>query len=177
MNRYTTAAIATIALSGSIYVAKHLESCDTLTLHPKHNLYCIKVKARDTIRNPILADLVIAQAILESNLGGKPSGLALKGNNLFGIKGKGTCGSIKMQTWEVIRGKKVTVMADFAKFCTLEDGLQKRKAMFDLPRYKNLYQATSFEDAANRIRKSGYATDPAYSKKLVEIYNEYIKNK
>lgn len=39
-----------------------------------------------------------AQACLESNWGN--SGLATKGKNLFGIKGKGPAGSITMPTYE-----------------------------------------------------------------------------
>lgn len=60
------------------------------------------------------ASLTIAQATLESNWG--TSGLALQVNNLFGIKGKGTAGSVEMPTTEVVNGKAVMVAASFRKY-------------------------------------------------------------
>ncbi|WP_423231236.1 glucosaminidase domain-containing protein, partial [Bacillus licheniformis] len=53
----------------------------------------------------ILASLIIAQGVLESNWG--RSGLATKGKNLFGIKGTGNDGSITLPTTEHINGKDV----------------------------------------------------------------------
>ncbi len=61
-----------------------------LTNDPKQNLQMIKLIALRSFPNDIIrAQLTAAQAILESNLLGKPSILASKYNNLFGIKGRG----------------------------------------------------------------------------------------
>lgn len=132
--------------------------------------------------NKVLADLTTAQAILESNLGGKPSQLALKYNNLFGIKGKGTLGSVVLTTWEVIKGKKQVVQARFASNKSVEDSLEQRKKLFqngtkDKPtRYFKVLSAQTFEDAAKAVYEAGYATDKNYTNKLILVYNKYLLN-
>lgn len=123
--------------------------------------------------NPNMAKLAAAQAIHESNLLNKPSKLA-RSNNLFGIKGSGTAGSVNMPTWEVINGKKVNVNANFAANNSLEDSFIQHKNLMNRPRYKNVINSQSFEDAANAIYKAGYATDPSYTKKLVNTYNKTL---
>lgn len=132
--------------------------------------------------NQILADLTTAQAILESNLLGRvPSSLAYKYNNLFGIKGRGTKGSVTLNTKEFIHGQFKTVSSTFAWNASIEDSLIQRKALLengtrDKPdRYHNVLSAKTFEEAAQNIQKDGYATDPTYSKQLIDIYNKYLK--
>ena len=70
----------------------------------------------------ILASIVIAQAIHESNWG--KSGLATKGKNLFGIKGTYNGQSVTMRTWEVYNGKSVYVDAAFMKYPSWYGSLQ-----------------------------------------------------
>lgn len=125
--------------------------------------------------NPVMADIATAQAILESNLANKPSGLALK-NNYFGIKGKGTAGSANMPTWEVINGKKINVKAPFAVNATPADSFTQHYNLMQKPRYKAVREAKTFEEAADAIYNAGYATDPQYPKKLKQIYLKYLKD-
>lgn len=134
--------------------------------------------------NKVLADLTTAQAILESNLLGKvPSQLAFKYNNLFGIKGKGTKGSVNLPTTEHIQGKDVRILAPFAWNSTVEDSIEQRKKLFqngtsDKPnRYFKVLSAQTFEEAAHAVREAGYATDPTYPQQLIKIYNTYLKDK
>lgn len=132
--------------------------------------------------NKILAQLMAAQAILESRLLGVPSELAKKYNNLFGIKGFGTAGYVILKTTEYTHNGEEIVNARFASNKSIEDSFEQRKNLIDNGttdnpnRYKNLYNATTFEQAANMIRLDGYATSPTYSQDLIEIYNKYLKD-
>ena len=123
--------------------------------------------------NQIMADLTIAQAILESNSG--LSKLSRLNNNLFGIKGKGTAGVAWYPTKEWEDGEEVTEVQGFASNKTLLDSFKQHKKVLDLPRYVKVREAKTFEDAALQVRLAGYATDPSYTQELIDVYNQYIK--
>ena len=125
--------------------------------------------------NPALAKLTASQAILESRLLGNPSGLA-RNNNLFGIKGKGTAGTVNMRTREVYGGKSVYENAGFAKNSTLTDSFKQHRNLLERSRYKNVWNAKSLPEAAQAVRAAGYATDPRYPQKLINIYNKYLSS-
>lgn len=148
-----------------------------LTSDPKSNIDLIKQASRQSfVDYPVLADLTAAQAILESNLTGTPSQLAKQYNNLFGIKGEGTAGSVQMITHEFYNGSMHEVSQAFAVNNTLEDSFDQHRKLFeDLQRYQNLFNARDFNEAAQMIYKDGYATDLHYSQELIDIYNEYLK--
>lgn len=124
--------------------------------------------------NPALAQLTASQAILESRLTGKPSGLASNHNNLFGVKGKGTAGSVSMPTKEFVNGKWIKINAPFAKNSSIQDSFQQHGKLLEKDRYKNVRNAATFEDASDQIYKAGYATDPTYTRQLREINNKYV---
>ncbi len=125
--------------------------------------------------NPVLAKLAATQAVLESGLNGTPSTLASQHNNLFGIKGSGTAGTVNMGTQEFENGQYVSTNAGFAKNATLEDSFQQyQRLIIGADRYKAVRSAGSFEDAARLVREAGYATDPAYTQKLINVYNSTL---
>lgn len=147
-----------------------------LTDDSKTNIQVVKSAAQSIFPlNKTLRDLAVAQAILESNLYGKPSKLARQHNNLFGIKGKGTKGSVNMSTKEFISGSMTTLKDGFAANGSVEESFEQYKNLIDKPRYAKVKAASSFEDAAKEIRSAGYATDPNYTKMLINIYNKYLK--
>lgn len=122
----------------------------------------------------ILRNLAIVQAIHESRLfhpTRQASTLARKYNNFFGIKGKGTNGSVSLKTWEVENGKRVDKKQDFAVHADIVDSFRWHAKLMHWRRYKSVRKAKTFSEAAHAVRKSGYATDPAYSKKLIQIYD------
>jgi hypothetical protein len=125
---------------------------------------------------PHLAKLAAAQALLESGIASQrgPSGLARNHNNLFGIKGSGTAGSVNMRTGEHFNGRDVTINANFAKNATVEDSFQQHKNLMNRPRYRGVVQAQSFEQAAQEVKRAGYATAPNYSGQLVSVYNQHL---
>lgn len=124
-------------------------------------------------------DLIITVAGHESNWG--TSGLTLKGNNLFGFKSSPNWirdgGKIvKMQTWEVIRGKNIQVMADFRAYDNWEDSIKDYiRLVTTRSRYSAAAAAAKAGDLKKyfqEIKKGGYATDPKYPDKLARVYGE-----
>lgn len=126
---------------------------------------------------PLLAALTATQAILESALLSKPSQLAMKYNNLFGIKGRGTEGSVSLMTNEYYNGKMNRVKQPFAHNKDISDSFAQHKKLFERSRYAKLHDAKTFEDIAKEVRVAGYATDPSYTKLLIDVYNKHVKGK
>jgi hypothetical protein len=125
---------------------------------------------------PHMAKLAAAQALLESGIASQkgPSGLAKNHNNLFGIKGRGTAGTVNMRTGEHFNGRDVTITAGFAKNNTVEDSFQQHKNLMSKPRYRKVLQSQSFEQAAHEVKAAGYATAPNYSQALRDVYNTHL---
>jgi flagellum-specific peptidoglycan hydrolase FlgJ len=129
--------------------------------------------------NEIMQQLVVAQAIHESGFG-LPSGgsmLARKYNNLFGIKvlKDRPDDYVELPTWEHINGRSIPVRAKFAIFKDHTDCFLQHGKMMNWPRYRNVLNSKSVEEACMRIRDSGWATDPVYATKLMNIYTKYVK--
>lgn len=143
---------------------------------PKERIKQVVEAAKRTYPNqPHMAKLAAAQALLESGLhGSKPSSLALQHNNLFGIKGSGTAGSVNMKTGEHVNGQNITINAGFAKNATLEDSFAQHKKLMGNSRYSKVLSSGSFEQAAGAVRQAGYATDPSYTQKLIQVYNSQL---
>lgn len=160
----------------------------TLSLDPTKNIQLVKTLATQIYGgNQVLADLTVAQAILESDLSNpkKPSDLAFKYNNLFGIKERGTAGTITLPTTEYIHGKPQKVMGTFAYNKSIEDSIEQRKTLFQQGthahpnNYFKVLSAQTFEDAAKALTTAPepFATNPHYAQLLISVYNEYIKDK
>lgn len=124
----------------------------------------------------IPSSLIIAQAALESAWG--TSGLTKKGNNLFGIKGKGPAGSCTMPTTEYVNGKAVKVNAAFRAYNNWGESIADHTKLilggvsWDRNKYKRVIGVDG-KTAAREIQKAGYATDPKYADKLIAIMDEY----
>lgn len=105
---------------------------------------------------------VLAMAALES-------GYNLKATTLFGIKGDG----VVLDTTEYINGKNISIKDSFKMYGTLAEAIQ---GLYDLMQWDNYDRATSTTDYAEECRMvqaCGYATDPDYSDKLINIVNSY----
>ena len=91
----------------------------------------------DMKQSGILASLTAAQAFIESNRGN--SGLTVKANNLFGMKGTYQGQSVTMKTKEFSGGKYIVVDAAFRKYPSWEASIADHSSLFNrLDRYKNL---------------------------------------
>lgn len=118
--------------------------------------------------------LIMAQAALESGWGeqeipgsdGKPS------HNLFGIKaGRDWKGkTTEITTTEYISGVAQKVKAKFKVYDSYTEAMSDYASLLSRnPRYKNVVRAKTPEMAAHALQSAGYATDPHYAKKLVNI--------
>ncbi|MBP2198266.1 type VI secretion system tip protein TssI/VgrG [Pantoea cypripedii] len=121
----------------------------------------------------IPAEIITAQAILESSWGTLvPIDEKTKkvSNNLFGIKAHGSPNYVETWTHENINGKRVRVMDKFASYDSIDEGIEQH-AQFLLknPRYSSLFHSTDPVDWAKGLQAKGYATDPNYAKKLIDI--------
>lgn len=122
------------------------------------------------------ASMTIAQGILESADGN--SKLTVKANNLFGIKGKGTAGSITMETQEYSGGKWITINAVFRKYNNWGESVADHSALIvnGVSWNRKLYHKALGVDgrtAAREVAAAGYATDPAYANKLIALMDTW----
>lgn len=126
----------------------------------------------DMKQSGILCSLTTAQAFIESGKGN--SGLTVKANNLFGIKGVYNGQSVTMLTTEYYNGVAVKVNAAFRKYPSWAESVADHSSLFNrLARYKNLRGETDYVKACNNVHKDGYATSPTYSTTLLNTINKY----
>lgn len=130
----------------------------------------------DMRRTGVPASLTIAQAILESGDGN--STLTQQANNLFGMKGKGTAGSIRLPTKEYRNGEWITIHTDFRKYHNWAESVADHSNLFvnGVSWNRDLYRGVIGVDgitAAREVAKAGYATDPNYSQKLIALITEH----
>ncbi|AIQ18052.1 hypothetical protein H70357_16220 [Paenibacillus sp. FSL H7-0357] len=136
----------------------------------------IPYAVEDMKRSHIAASLTIAQAALESSWGN--SSLTVKSNNLFGIKGSGPAGSVAVRTTEYRDGKAVKVTAAFRAYNNWGESVADHSALIigGVSWNHTLYSKVIGADgkkAAREIAAAGYATDPKYAAKLIQIMNTY----
>ena len=120
----------------------------------------------------IPASITLAQGLLESGAG--QSTLARKSNNHFGIK----CGS----DWQ---GKTVRHNDDARGECFRAYKHPKQsyedhsKFLAGRPRYASLFKLkiTDYKGWARGLKKAGYATDPRYAQRLIDIIELYDLDK
>ncbi|MDZ7323063.1 flagellar assembly peptidoglycan hydrolase FlgJ [Kosakonia sacchari] len=124
--------------------------------------------------------LIIAQAALESGWGkreimtsdGKPS------HNLFGVKATADWDgeTTEITTTEYEGGVAQKIKDKFKVYSSYAEALEDYTSLISRsPRYKNVVKSESPEIAAKALQSAGYATDPAYAKKLISIIQQ-VKN-
>jgi hypothetical protein len=113
-------------------------------------------------------ELVAAQWALESGWGKSTSGR----NNYFGLKGPGS----KVPTTEYVNGVQTPVEDEFLDFDTFEDCVALLIKLwykdYTNPQgksFKGVNNAATIEEAARRLVAEGYATDPRYVDKVLDI--------
>lgn len=119
----------------------------------------------------------VAQSILETGWGQSIPVDKYTGQfsyALFGIKGAGTAGSVTITTWEVYNGVSVTIDDQFRAYKSVQESWDDH-ATFLLGRpWYAPFRAVMADpiQGAYAIRRSGYATDPAYPTKLINIMKQ-----
>ncbi len=127
------------------------------------------------------AQLIMAQAALESGWGRRE----IKGNidgksgqptfNLFGIKAdKSWKGPVaQTSTTEYVQGNPQAVQASFRVYGSYAEAFADyARFLTSNPRYASVRSAPDAAEAAHGLQRAGYATDPAYSAKLVQIMKQ-----
>lgn len=126
----------------------------------------------DMRESGILASLTASQAFIESNKGN--SGLAVKANNLFGIKGTYKGEYVTMLTTEYYGGVPFKVNAQFRKYPSWKESIADHSALFNrLSRYENLRGCTDWKKATEYVKQDGYATAPDYTQTLQNVIRKY----
>lgn len=121
----------------------------------------------------ILPDTILAAAALESNFG--RSGLSSQYNNFFGRKPEKTWKgkTINLPTKEYVNNTLVTIQQPFKWY---DNPVEAFKDYVKLLSYSKRYAAVSTKTTAKEqfeeIQRAGYATDPNYSKKLSNIFDQ-----
>ena len=123
-----------------------------------------QIAVAESIRTGIPASIKLAQGILESGYGSSP--LAKNSNNHFGIK----CGS----GWS---GKTVQYKGSCYRVFKNGNDAYKEHSYFLVKgtRYKDLFKLkrNDYKGWAKGLRKAGYATNPKYPSKLIELIERY----
>ena len=125
----------------------------------------------DMRESGVLASVTLAQAILESRWG--LSGLAVIGNALFGIKaGASWKGKVyDADTNECYDGKTFEkVHAVFRAYDSWAESVKDHAALLTgNARYAAVVGEADYKAACLALQAAGYATDPQYAEKLIEV--------
>ena len=125
----------------------------------------------------LLPSITIAQACLESNYG--QSDLSQKYNNLFGVKGANPNTSAVMTTKEYVKDKWVTVKARFQIYDSYETSIRAHARLFqngttwNHDQYKHVLASKDYKTQAKALVTDGYATDPDYADKLINLIEQF----
>lgn len=124
------------------------------------------------------AALQTAQAILETGWGQSVPVDKYSGkfsNNLFGIKGTGSAGSVVSNTWEEYNGNTFRIDAEFRAYKNInESWTDHKKLLLEKERY-GIFRDVMHDSTlgAWAIRRAGYATDSQYPIKLMNLIKQY----
>ena len=121
----------------------------------------------------VLPSIILGQAILESNWG--KSTLASKYNNLFGIKAYGDQKKVSLETKEFVNEEWITIQGDFKVYDSWEQSMDDHTQLFvqgvdwNPALYEKVITATNYQEAAQALQDAGYATDPGYAQKIIQV--------
>ncbi|SAI71250.1 peptidoglycan hydrolase [Bordetella ansorpii] len=123
------------------------------------------------------ARLILGQAALESGWGKREIMHAdgRTSHNVFGIKaGSSWTGKVvNVTTTEYVDGVPQKMVQPFRAYGSYEEAFADYARLIgDSPRYEAVTQARNEIEAARSIQKAGYATDPAYADKLIQIMGQ-----
>ncbi|MDH6365193.1 flagellum-specific peptidoglycan hydrolase FlgJ [Enterococcus sp. PF1-24] len=128
----------------------------------------------------ILPSIILGQAILESDWG--KSQLASEYYNLFGIKASEGTPKVTLETMEFVNQKWITIQGDFRVYNSWEESMREHTLLFvngvswDPNLYAGVLVAENYQQAAIALQEAGYATDPDYSTKIIQVIESHQLN-
>lgn len=146
----------------------------TVSAQTSYDLYIkqyYEIAVSEMYRSGVPASITLAQGLLESSAG--QSVLARMGNNHFGIKCAGTWTGQTIYHDDDAKGEC------FRKYSSVKDSFKDHS---DFLRYSKRYQSlfdlkiTDYKGWATGLKAAGYATDPGYANKLINIIEQYGLN-
>lgn len=124
-----------------------------------------QMAAQQFPNNPVMQQVAVTQAAEESGLlGGKPSQLAQKYNNLFGMSGSNV-------TMTNSAGQD---RHSYATYNNPQESMAAYAKLMNNPRYKGVMSAQTPEQAFSELQKAGYATDPNYANTLNAVHDKIM---
>ncbi|MBR0913129.1 glycoside hydrolase family 73 protein [Bradyrhizobium japonicum] len=140
----------------------------TASASPGHDSFISSIApavAEAAAKTGIDPRIITAQAAIESGWG-----KSAPGNNLFGIKSHGMPGGNTLPTTEMVNGQPVRTTDSFRAYASPTDSVSGyADFMLNNPRYKPVMGAQGLEAQAAALGQSGYATDPTYGQKVLQI--------
>lgn len=119
----------------------------------------------------------IAQAILESDWG--ESELAAEYNNLYGKKTDDLSRAVMMETSEFVNGRWIVIQDHFKVYKNVTESIEDHALLmvngtdWNPELYHPVIEATTYEEASHALQQAGYATDPTYPQKLIDLIEHY----
>jgi N-acetylmuramoyl-L-alanine amidase len=149
----------------------------TATEHQKFITHLAGYAQTLQVNSGVRASISLGQAILESDWG--TSTLASKYHNLFGVKADADQAGKELDTQEYQDGKWVTVTARFRVYASDYASMREHAELlqhgtsWNAQQYQSVINAATYQEAAQALQSSGYATDPTYADKLIRIIRQY----
>ena len=123
----------------------------------------------------VTAEALLAQSALETGWGKKiTSRQDVNSLNLFNIKtgSRWSGDSVNVSTLEVRNGTAVRETANFRVYESLQQSFDDYVALIsNSPRYQKAVHCGDAQDYVKELGRAGYATDPEYSQKIINIMN------
>ena len=138
------------------------------------------IAQREDKQYGVLPSVTIAQACLESNYG--QSTLAKEYNNLFGVKGTNPNTSKVLTTKEFVNGRWETIHGRFQIYDSYDASIRAHTLLFvkgttwNPNQYQHVLAAKDYKTQAKALETDGYATDPTYANKLINLIEEFKLN-
>lgn len=126
----------------------------------------------------IKASVSLAQAALESNFGTSQLGAVY--HNLYGVKtSEDDPDGVDLPTLEFIDGQYVEIIDRFKVYPSWEASMESHAKLiqqgttWDPEYYKAVTDGSTYQEQAQGLQDSGYATDPTYAEKIINMIEEW----
>lgn len=122
----------------------------------------------------VLAEISLAQAALESNFG--RSQLAAQYYNLYGVKaGEGDPNQVQLPTLEYLDDEWHEVEEPFKVYQSWQQSMEEHARLlqegtsWNASHYHEVLEGKDYKTQAQALQDAGYATDPTYADKLIQL--------